>query len=174
MQSNCAIVTKKLIDVMGLIDGPGHPFSNSFAQFSMVISRVNSCTFSNLLRKIHHTHSRICRYCNKTDTSQEFQKNIKSCIRCKSAYYCSKEYQTADWKTHKKNCRPATKAMNKAFDATQNAPLNFAKANYPATMERIVEVSDETGLNKSELLLELDFNSNDDKGIAPALQDPPK
>jgi hypothetical protein len=57
VQSNCAIVTKKLIDVMGLIDGPGHPFSNSFAQFSMVISRVNSCTFSNLLRKIYIIHT---------------------------------------------------------------------------------------------------------------------
>jgi hypothetical protein len=40
-------------------------------------------------------------------------------------------------------------------------------------MKRIVEVSDESGLNKSELLLELDFNSNDDEGIAPTLQDPP-
>ncbi|PPQ92967.1 hypothetical protein CVT25_000168 [Psilocybe cyanescens] len=29
---------------------------------------------------------------------------LKRCSRCKSASYCSKECQTADWKTHKRNC----------------------------------------------------------------------
>lgn len=114
----------------------------------------------------------ICRYCSKTDYSEEFQNSLKACARCKSAHYCSKECQKADWKSHKKNCKPTLKADEKAFVATQNATLNFAKRNYVDILEDLVEVCDETGLSKSELMLELDFTPNA-KGICPALEDPP-
>mmetsp|Transcript_28874 Transcript_28874/g.32381 ORF Transcript_28874/g.32381 Transcript_28874/m.32381 type:complete len:571 (+) Transcript_28874:28-1740(+) len=119
------------------------------------------------------TLNRICRYCDKSDPSQEFQNSLKACSKCKSTYYCSKECQVADWKKHKKNCRSNTKASNKAFDATQNAPINFAQKNYAAIVKRLVKVIDESGFKKSELLLELDFTPSND-GIAPTLKDPPE
>ena len=58
-------------------------------------------------------------------------------------------------------------------DATDSMLQNFAEKYYTEIMERLVEVCDETGLEKTELLLELDFKPNKHTGVAPALQDPP-
>lgn len=40
-----------------------------------------------------------CKKCGK-----ESAKNC--CTGCKITFYCSKECQVADWKTHKSQCRP--------------------------------------------------------------------
>ena len=32
-------------------------------------------------------------------------KGTKKCSRCKVTLYCSKDYQTADWPTHKERCK---------------------------------------------------------------------
>lgn len=40
-----------------------------------------------------------CNFCKKMG-------NQKKCQRCKSCYYCSRECQKNDWKTHKKKCVP--------------------------------------------------------------------
>ncbi|KAJ7064911.1 hypothetical protein C8F01DRAFT_1021620 [Mycena amicta] len=44
-----------------------------------------------------------CNYCTKTDDTGSF----KRCSKCKQTKYCSVECQTADWKSHKRVCRPA-------------------------------------------------------------------
>lgn len=37
-----------------------------------------------------------------------FQEATKKCGRCKNVYYCSRECQRKDWKSHKKNCKKQT------------------------------------------------------------------
>ncbi|EED16617.1 MYND domain protein, putative [Talaromyces stipitatus ATCC 10500] len=47
----------------------------------------------------------ICAGCKKSSTS--LSQPLKCCARCKETLYCSRECQTADWKTHKKSCNKA-------------------------------------------------------------------
>ncbi|CAJ1961605.1 unnamed protein product [Cylindrotheca closterium] len=48
-----------------------------------------------------------CGHCRESSTSQEFQRSLLLCSRCRHARYCSKECQRANWKEHKKICVPA-------------------------------------------------------------------
>ncbi|RFU24591.1 hypothetical protein B7463_g11746, partial [Scytalidium lignicola] len=41
-----------------------------------------------------------CNVCGKTE-------GIKRCAQCKAVAYCGREHQKADWKAHKKICRPS-------------------------------------------------------------------
>ena len=38
--------------------------------------------------------------CHKCESA-----SIQRCVRCKSVYYCSRECQRQDWKSHKKECK---------------------------------------------------------------------
>jgi hypothetical protein len=44
-----------------------------------------------------HAGNTSCRICGKTE-------RIMKCARCKSAAYCGREHQRADWKVHKTSC----------------------------------------------------------------------
>ena len=44
----------------------------------------------------------LCNFCKKNFTEQ-----LKSCV-CKNVFYCSKDCQTKDWKSHKPSCPPFT------------------------------------------------------------------
>ena len=53
--------------------------------------------------------------------------------------------------------------------------MNFSQRNYAKIMKQFVKISNETGFNKSELFLEVDFMPNKfGNGIVPALQNPPE
>jgi hypothetical protein len=118
---------------------------------------------------------KICRNCNKSDRSAEFQLTLlKSCSRCQITFYCSKECQKADWKAHKPICLPVSKSDIQRSSARQQTVVNFGKRHYAEIMERFVDVCDETGVKKSELLLELDFMPDDNGTNAPALREPPE
>lgn len=43
-----------------------------------------------------------CELCGKME-------NLMKCGRCRSSFYCSKEHQRQDWKTHKRVCKEADK-----------------------------------------------------------------
>ncbi len=43
--------------------------------------------------------------CNNGNNAESLQ--LKKCFRCLSVRYCSRECQAADWKAHKKVCKPA-------------------------------------------------------------------
>eukprot|EP00579_Thalassiosira_antarctica_P012493 CAMPEP_0201922726 /NCGR_PEP_ID=MMETSP0903-20130614/10681_1 /ASSEMBLY_ACC=CAM_ASM_000552 /TAXON_ID=420261 /ORGANISM="Thalassiosira antarctica, Strain CCMP982" /LENGTH=554 /DNA_ID=CAMNT_0048459913 /DNA_START=59 /DNA_END=1719 /DNA_ORIENTATION=- len=118
---------------------------------------------------------KMCRYCNKMEQSLEFQQSLRKCSRCKSTFYCSRECQAVDWKSHKPNCRPVTSSHMKTNVFTENTVLNFVRANYVGIMKEIVKVSSETGKSKSDLLIELDFATpTGTGGLAPALKTPPE
>jgi len=87
---------------------------------------------------------------------------------------CCKECQTADWKSHKNVCRLVTKAEKANCDGNGQTLTNFSESNYFAIMKRYIEVCDDKKVDKSELLLEVDFIPNADyNGMAPALSTPP-
>jgi len=48
------------------------------------------------------TSTQVCIKCGKSQT--ELSHPLKFCAKCKQGSYCSRECQTADWKSHKKNC----------------------------------------------------------------------
>jgi len=116
---------------------------------------------------------RICRHCNKMEPSQEFQMALKQCSRCGSAFYCSKKCQIADWKSHKKYCKPVTKEDAKMHGASQQSLLNFANKHYVDIMVKMVEACDETGVKKGDMLVALNFMP-DANGVVPALESPPQ
>merc|ERR1712238_301405 len=111
--------------------------------------------------------------CNKSDMSAEFQMSLMTCARCKEAFYCSRECQVANWKRHKSQCIPKTKAEVKSDDVKQEVAKNFVTLHYPEIIMKMVEVCNKTRLKKADLLLEFDFLP-DDNDSAPALQTPPE
>lgn len=51
-------------------------------------------------------NNRTCRICQATG-------NLKACGSCTQAWYCSKEHQVQDWKTHKPECKSLASKMLK-------------------------------------------------------------
>lgn len=50
----------------------------------------------------------ICEYCTTKGC-------LAKCSRCKGVYYCSKECQVQDWKTHKVNCKKVNNSVINIF-----------------------------------------------------------
>ena len=106
----------------------------------------------------------ICRFCSKQTTGK------MRCSRCLTTYYCNRDCQTQDWKSHKKTCEPRTKEI-KAVQKTGNALIMaFLQKNAGRVVEGFEKKMKETGLGLQDLVLELNFLSY--KSEAPALRDP--
>jgi len=156
--------------------------SNSSLQRHPVMNRLRLImSFTNWVEKREDTAQEIkdgykmCKKCNKYEQSLEFQGSLQMCGRCKSAWYCSRDCQVADWKDHKPFCKPVSKKESKIQRFDEQTVLNFIRDNYISILKKIVDVSKETGLKKGDLLLELDFYDSLHNGrSSPALQDPPQ
>ena len=61
----------------------------------------------------------------------------------------------ADWKAHKPFCIPPDKLLDKSRSANENLSLAFVKDHYCIIMREILTKTEETGLDKRELALEL-------------------
>jgi len=111
----------------------------------------------------------ICRYCNKTGD------DFKRCGRCKTAFYCSRECQTKDWKVHKKSCTPMDKSMSKAKKTGNALVLSFLQKHARDVVSAMRTKMEETGLERKDLVLELNFQVEDGNigALPPSLQDPP-
>lgn len=51
------------------------------------------------------------------------------CSRCRSAYYCSKEHQTQDWKKHRLQCGDKSKPKPEKESTTVNTPVVGKKSS---------------------------------------------
>lgn len=191
--SRCAEFVRKRM-------APGTPTGEILAQ---VVGQRDACTgndrpaavmarLENLHRLASVSHSahmntrnlpvrgqlKFCRNCNKSEPTQEFQRSLKQCSRCKQAFYCSRECQVADWKDHKTTCQPVgsaseAKRSEKRGTSIQLALNDVLQKNYFDVMTKIVEVCEETGVSKKNLVVELDFFPNSETGSAPILSTPP-
>jgi len=50
---------------------------------------------------------------------------LRTCTRCRTAVYCSKECQRDDWKTHKKSCKPVSRPVLMLYDISPTKPLDI-------------------------------------------------
>lgn len=110
-----------------------------------------------------------CLGCSNIGTSEA---PLLSCSRCRVAHYCSRECQRAHWRTHKPNCRKATKAERDLSMSVLMATDRFVEQNFGAISREIEKKCHSTGLEASDLTLEVSFMPNAD-GIIPGLQVPP-
>ncbi|KAK5100789.1 hypothetical protein LTR24_000935 [Lithohypha guttulata] len=58
-----------------------------------------------------------CATCHKTQSEHPIP--MKQCAKCKTQYYCSRDCQKADWKSHKRVCRVAATAAQYWFAPCQ-------------------------------------------------------
>ncbi len=124
------------------------PHRHSLPVFNMIASTQSTPGPSSRLEDIVHlvqqnddTRSlpslRVCFNCGQT----EGKPPLKKCAQCSTALYCSRECQTAHWKTHKEKChKPKTKS-----DTDQQHPKtpmigpwnkNLYKATTPQALKR--------------------------------------
>jgi hypothetical protein len=106
-----------------------------------------------------------CGHCDKIEKPQGTK--LMKCQRCKLAYYCNRECQVANWKSHKKMCKAISsniesRSTAKITDSTINA---FLKSNYFDIAKKIYKKTQEYSVPKKELLMEIDFYED-----APALR----
>jgi hypothetical protein len=112
------------------------------------------------------TFIKMCNHCRKCETQMDSVKLMK-CQRCKLAYYCSKECQVANWKSHKKMC----KALSSSTESSSEQKTSiltiqaFVSSNYFDIAKEVYKKTQEYNVPKKELLVEINFY-----GDAPALR----
>lgn len=109
--------------------------------------------------------TRICRHCGKTGwelAKESDYKRLLPCSKCKVAFFCNKTCQRADYKEHKKTCRPILQPI-------QSKIMSFIQQNYVPIMTEIKETCVSNSLDKKDLFLEIDFMHSDDNGSSAAM-----
>jgi hypothetical protein len=111
------------------------------------------------------TNFKMCHHCNKIEALDGAK--LMKCQRCKVAYYCSKQCQTADWKIHKKNCKAISSSFvsPSTLKTAHTTNRAFVGSNYFNIAKEVYKKTQEYNVAKKELFVELDFY-----GDAPALR----
>jgi hypothetical protein len=101
---------------------------------------------------------KICRHCDKTEMLMEGAK-LMCYQRCKVAYYCKRECQVADWKSHKKMCNAISSSTvsHSAQKTIQTTMWAFIASNYFDIAKEVYKKTQEYNVPKKELLVEIDF-----------------
>jgi hypothetical protein len=109
---------------------------------------------------------KTCQHCAKRETPLDNAK-LMTCQRCKVTYYCNRECQVADWKSHKKQCTVLSSGgESRSTSKTSIAAIwAFLKENYFAIAKEVYNKTQEYNVPKKELLVEIDFTED-----APALR----
>jgi hypothetical protein len=115
-----------------------------------------------------YTDIKWCRHCNKFETQMNEISLMKN-QRCKVAYYCNKDCQVADWKSHKKTCKEQNSTpkieSRSASKTSQLTMCAFVKSNYFDIAKEVYKKMQEYNVAKKELFVDIDFY-----GDAPALR----
>jgi hypothetical protein len=108
---------------------------------------------------------KVCNHCVKYEKLGGAK--LMKCQRCKVIYYCSKECQVANWKSHKKTCKAiSSSAVSQSAQKTSHATMwAFVESNYFDIAKEVYKKTQEYNVPKKELFLEIDFY-----GDAPALR----
>jgi hypothetical protein len=111
------------------------------------------------------SYDKRCRHCGKIETLGDAK--LMKCQRCKLIYYCSKECQVANWKSHKKSCKAiSSSTVSQSAHKTSNATMwAFFDSNYFDIVKEVYKKTQECNVAKTEILVEIDFY-----GDAPALR----
>jgi hypothetical protein len=148
-----------LDDVIAGKDGPINEKAKSGLAKLQSLARLSNCGDDVIDVK-------SCYNCDKTETQMDSALLMK-CQRCKIAYYCSKNCQVADWKSHKEECKAlgSGSVSCSAVKTSQNTTSAFLMSNYFDIAKEVYKKTKEYNVPKKELLLEVDFY-----GDAPALR----
>jgi hypothetical protein len=80
------------------------------------------------------------------------------CKRCKATYYCSKDCQVAGWKLHKELCNQFSSGkLSRSEGISDYHGWAFIKSNYCSIAKEVYKKTQEYGVPKKELLVEIDF-----------------
>ena len=115
-----------------------------------------------------YTDIKMCRHCNKFETLNLVK--LMKCQRCKETYYCSKDCQVADWKSHKKTFTEqysTLKIESRSASKTSSSTMwAFVKSNYFDIAKEVYKITQQYNVSKKELFVDIDFYDED----APALR----
>jgi hypothetical protein len=140
-------------------DGPINEKAKSSLVRLQSLALLSNCADEcNVVKECHH--------CEKTETQMDGALLMK-CQRCKVTYYCSKDCQVADWRSHKEWCKAqaSRKESRSAVKTSQMTTNAFLTSNYFDIVKEVYKKSKEFKVPKEELLVEIDFY-----GDAPALR----
>jgi hypothetical protein len=123
-----------------------------------------------LLSNCANERDHVVKRCHNCDTveTQMVSASLMKCQRCKVSYYCSKECQVTDWKSHKKICKAlgsGEKVNRSALKTSSTTASAFIESNYFDIAKEVYKKTQELNVLKNELFLEIDFF-----GDAPALR----
>lgn len=85
----------------GIMESNWHAYPSIHAAVERDIGTVHSCAHLG---------------CHCTSV---FRHRLKHCVRCKAAWYCSREHQVAHWPEHKRTCKPSKTAVGAEAEESQ-------------------------------------------------------
>jgi hypothetical protein len=146
-----------LDDVIAGKDGPINEKVKSSLARLQGLARLSNFDTNTCVKMCNH-----CQKCETLETQMDSEKLMK-CQRCKVAYYCNRECQVANWKSHKKMC--SSTVSSSAQKIAQTTMWAFVTSNYFDIAKEVYKKTQEYNVPKKELLVEINFY-----GDAPALR----
>jgi hypothetical protein len=115
------------------------------------LARLSNCDGEcDVLVKVCH-HLKACHHCEKLETQLDNAK-LMQCQRCKQSYYCSKDCQVADWKSHKKMCKAIASGSESRFalKTMHNTISAFMVSNYFDIAKEVYKKAQEFNAPKTD------------------------
>ncbi|KAH9876660.1 hypothetical protein J1614_003792 [Plenodomus biglobosus] len=88
------------------------------------ISAINRADLFHSLRPMASTESLNVSLTSKPCTTCSGQPARRRCSRCKAAYYCDRNCQKSDWKTHRNACEPISQTYSAPATPNYSSPTS--------------------------------------------------
>lgn len=105
--------------------------------------------------------SEVCAGCKKSPTS--LSQALKRCARCKEVFYCSRECQKTDWKSHKKSCNKTPRRPSLSGDGIDLGGNGFDAFSYYNTVAHTIPAARELA---KKLNISLPTGGDGEQGMA--------